>query len=152
MWWRPIMYGILMWTVAVYAFRRGGRDERLATIGMILGSYLSVLVIGPHETFFQQVETEMATVDACLFLLLWCIGLWSIKFWPLWLAAIQGVTVLAHAAPLMPTISPFASSNAVSLWGYPMWVILAFAVRQHHRNRTRSVDGLQKRFAGKQAV
>ena len=133
---RPMLYGLLMWAVSIYAFRRGGWEERLAATGMIIASYLSALVVSPYESMYRHVEVPMAIVDFCLFVLLWCIGLWSNRFWPLWVAAIQGVTVLGHAAPLMPNMSPYASDRAVAMWSWPVWIILAFAVRAHHRENS----------------
>lgn len=125
-----------MWTVTIYAFQRGGWTERLAAAGIVIDSYLSVLVVSSVDSVFRHVEVPMAIVDFCLFLLLCSIGLSSNKFWPLWLGAMQGVTVLAHAAPLMPDMSPYAVQRAVALWSWPMWIILAFAVRSRHRDKS----------------
>jgi len=132
---RPMLYGVLMWAVAIYAFRRGGWEERLAAAGTLLVSYLTVLVASPSENYFRQVESAVAAVDICLFLLISLIALRSRKFWPLWLGAIQGVSLIGHLAPLLPQIPPFASSSAVALWSYPLWIVLAFGVRQHDRTR-----------------
>lgn len=131
--WVSMVYGVLMWTVTVYAFRRGGWMERIAAAGTMIASYLSALVVSPADDMFRHVEVKMAIVDFSLFLLLWSIGLSSKRFWPLWLAAIQGTVVLAHAAPLIPNMSPFAVDRAVALWSWPQWVILAFGVRSHDR-------------------
>ena len=132
-----------MWAVTVYAFRCGGWPERAAAAATMIGSYLSALVVSPIDNMFRHVEVKMAVVDFSLFVLLWCIALCSNRFWPLWLAAIQGVTVLAHAAPLIPNMSPYATDRAVALWSWPMWIILAFAVRNH--NRRKAADTLSAR-------
>lgn len=127
-----------MWAVTVYAFRRGGWTERFAASCTMIASYLSALVVSPVDDMFRHVEVKMATVDFSLFLLLWIIGLRSDRFWPMWLAAIQGVTVLAHAAPLLPHMSPFAVDRAVALWSWPQWIILAFGVRNYNVAKRRS--------------
>jgi hypothetical protein len=133
---RPILYGILMWIVCLYAFRRGGWAERLAAIGIILATYLTVLVLSPLAVRFQHVEWRVFIVDAGLFLLLMFITLRSEKYWPMWLAATHGVGMLSHFAPLIPHMMPWVSANAAAVGIYPMLAILAFAVHQHHRETT----------------
>ncbi|WP_156405262.1 hypothetical protein [Sphingomonas sp. Root710] len=135
-----MVYGVLMWIVTVYAFRRGGWTERAAAAAMVVDSYVSVLVVSSPERMFRQVEVNMALTDFGLFVLLWCIGLWSNRFWPLWLAAIQGVTVLAHAAPLIPNMLPYTTHRAVALWSWPQWFILAFAIHRHQRRPSIASD------------
>lgn len=132
---RPILYGILMWAVCFYAFRRGGRDERLAVVGIILNSYLTLLVVSPVAVRFRHVELPIVVVDFALLLLLQFIALRSRKFWPLWLAAMQAVAMMAHFAPLMPHMLPAAYANASALWSYPMLTVLALAVRRHPARR-----------------
>lgn len=134
---RPMLYGLLMWTVAFYSFRKGGWEERLVAISMIIATYLSALV-GSAGSLFQRVESSIAIVDICLLCTLKVVALRSNKFWPLWLAAIQGVTVLGHLAPLIPGMQPSTAYNAVSLWSYPSWVILAIAVHRHCRRKSRT--------------
>ncbi|KKC25972.1 hypothetical protein [Sphingomonas sp. SRS2] len=129
---RPMFYGLVMWASAFYAFRRGGWEERLVAISMILGSYMSALVPTTRASF-EHVEASIAVVDLCLFVSLQLIALRSKKFWPLWIASIQGVSVLGHLAPLIPNMQPAAAYNAVALWSYPSWVILALAVRSHYQ-------------------
>lgn len=131
---RPMFYGLVMWVAAFYAFRKGGWEERLVAISMIIGSYTSALVASPYGSF-RHVEGSVALVDLCLLCSLQFIALRSDKFWPLWIAAVQGVTVLGHLAPLIPNMQPSTSYNAVSLWSYPSWILLAFAVRNHSRRR-----------------
>lgn len=135
---RPMLYGLIMWAVTLYAFRKGGWEERLAAISSVISSYLSVLVADPNGSFLH-VEGPMAIVDTCSLALLMLIALRSNKFWPLWIAAIQGVSVLGHLAPLIPNMQRATSYNAVALWSYPAWIILAFAVRNHNRQTLQKV-------------
>lgn len=131
---RPMFYGFIMWAVTLYAFRKGGWEERLAAMSSVAGSYLSALVANANGSF-QRFEGPMALVDMGSLCLLIVIAMRSNRFWPLWLAAIQGVSVLGHLAPLIPNMQPATSYNAVALWSYPWWIILAFAVRNHSRHK-----------------
>lgn len=131
---RPMFYGLIMWGCALYAFRHGSWEERSAAASMMIGSYASVLVISVDGSF-RHFEGSMAVVDFLLFLSLQLVALRSEKFWPLWLAAFQGITLLGHLAPLIPNMLPSTSYNAVALWSYPSWILLALAVRRrHHRH------------------
>ena len=133
--WRPIFYGILMWAVTIYAFRRGGWAEKLAASGLVVNSYLSALLVSPYETQYRHVEVSVALVDLGLLLLLTLIALRSRKFWPLWLTAFQGMALLAHFAPYVH-VSPWVYNRAAALWSWPMLIVLGFAVRGHHRRKS----------------
>jgi len=124
-----------MWGIWVYAFRRGGWAERLAATGIILNSYLTLLLVSPSTIWYQHVEVGVAAVDCALLLLLGAIALISDKFWPLWLTAMQGLTMFAHAAPYVPHILPWSYYNASALWMYPMLILLGFSVRRHGAGR-----------------
>lgn len=128
--WRMMIYGILMWAVTIYAFRRGGRAEKLAAIGIVVNSYMTVLLLGPPGTEFRQVETSVVLIDLALLLLLILISMRSRKFWPLWLTAFQGMTILAHFAPYVH-VSAWVYWRASSLWAWPMLLVLGCAVHRH---------------------
>jgi len=134
---RQLVYGALMWAVCLYAFWRGGWAERLAAGGIIAATYITVLVVSPVGMRFQHVELSIAAVDSALLILLLYIALRSEKFWPLWLVAMQGLTILSHFAPYVPHLRPWAYWRAVVVWIYPMLLVLGYAVHLHHRNSLR---------------
>jgi hypothetical protein len=133
---RHVLYGILMWGVCLYALYRGGWAERLTAAGILILTYLSVLVLSPVAVRFHRVELALALVDAMLFGLLLFISLRTEKFWPLWLAAMQGLTIMSHLALYVPHIIPWAYHRAVVVWYYPMLIILAYATHRHHLEKT----------------
>jgi hypothetical protein len=134
---RQILYGILMWGVCLYAFRRGGWEERWASVGIIVATYMSLLVANPLGERFQHVEIAVAFVDCGLLVLLLYLSLQSSKYWPLWLTAMQGLTILSHFAPYVPHIVPQSYHGAIVIWIYPMLIVLALAIHEHHRGRSR---------------
>ena len=131
---RPMAYGLLMWGVAVYAFRRGDREEIVAAVAIMIASYLSALLRSSDHPY-QHFEVGMAMTDLGLFVVLQTMALRSAKFWPIWLAAIQGVTLLGHFSPLMPGMMPAMARNAVALWAWPQWLILWFGIDRSRRGR-----------------
>ena len=125
-----------MWSVFIYAFRRGGWEEKLTLASVTISAYLSVLLPNPNVPRFQQIEIQLACVDAALFVILQLIAFRSKKYWPLWVVAMQGMTLLAHLTPLMPNMLASTYYNAEALWSYPTLILLTFGVRNHHRART----------------
>ncbi len=124
-----------MWAVCLYAFFRGGWAERVTAGSILIATYVTVLVLSPLAVRYQFVELPVMAVDTIVLLVLVGISLKSEKFWPLWLTAMQGLTILSHLAPYVPHVLPWAYGNAVAVWIYPMLIVLAFAVHFHHRNR-----------------
>ena len=133
---RHILYGLLMWAVCLYALFRGGWAERLAAASILVLTYLSVLVLSPVAVRFHHIELALALVDMTFLGLLLFISLRTEKFWPLWLAAMQGLTILSHLAPYVPHMIPWAYHRAVVVWYYPMLIILGYATRRHHLEST----------------
>ncbi|WP_156405263.1 hypothetical protein [Sphingomonas sp. Root710] len=128
-----MFFGILMWSVFIYAFRRGGWEEKLAITGVTVSAYLSVLLREPSEDPFGQVEVQVLSVDIALLVILLIVAFPSRKYWPLWVVAMQGMTLLAHFLPLMPNMLPWTYYNAEALWSYPTLVVLAFGIYNHHK-------------------
>lgn len=128
-----MLYGALMWGVTLYAFRRGGWTERTAAAGIIIATYLSTLLASPLGEAYRHIEVQVGMVDLALFIATLLIALKSRKYWPLWFAAMQGISLIGHLVPLVPGMPTSTYYNAIALWSYPMLILLAFAVRAHDR-------------------
>ena len=131
-----MVYGILMWAVTIYAFRRGGWEERLAAVSTVVGSYVSPLLTAENEQYLH-VEWGVFFVDFAQALLMIFIMTISRKFWPIWVAAIASVQLMGHLLPYMPAASPFIYYNSIALWSYPSWIVIAIGVRRHSLTRSR---------------
>ena len=133
---RSLIYGALLWVTTIYVWRRGGREERIAVLGIFINAYLTLLVVRPYLTRFSDFETPVIVVDMALTASLLWIALRSKKFWPLWLVAMQALATLAHFAPLIPHIIPWSYSSAVAIWGYPMLIVLLVVTHRDSRNKS----------------
>ena len=129
---RQILFGALMWAVFIYALRRGGWAERVAAGSTVLGTYLTLLTASPSTIRFKHVETPVMLVDMAVLLVLLAISLRSNKFWPLWLTAMQGLTVFAHLSPFIPHMLPWAYWRASAVWSWLKLIVLAYAIHRHH--------------------
>jgi hypothetical protein len=128
---------MLMWSSCIYAILRGGRSERWIAISFLIGTGLTELAVSPYAQRWHHVEVRVLVIDLLVFAALFGVALFSRKFWPLWITAMQGVALLAHFSPLMPLVIPDAYRNAISLWSWPMMALLALATRQHHLAKMR---------------
>lgn len=134
---RQILFGILMWAVFAYAWRKGSWEERFAAGGIIVDAYLSALVRSPGATAFKNVEISIIFVDGALLAILLFIALRSEKFWPLWLTAMHALAILAHMSPFVPHMLPWGYWRAVAVWSWQMLFVLGYAIYRRDRSRVR---------------
>lgn len=116
-----IFYSALAVVVAL-AFRRGGRDERLAAIAMLMAAAATPLLVSNQ---FAGLEAGVVLVDVALFLTLSAIAMQSNRFWPLWAAGFQlGALVVHLASAQLPQLVPAAYAETLVIWSYPVLAAL----------------------------
>lgn len=135
----PNFFRIMLAFVALYAFLRGRRDERLVSGIIVIGVIATHLVISPQANRFSGVETAVMGVDVIVFVGFLWVALESARFWPLWIAGLQLTTLFGHLLKLMDT-SLFSRAYGASLvfWGYPIVLILAIGTWRADRRLRRS--------------
>jgi len=134
---RSLFYGIIMWSVFLFSYRYGGWEEKAAISTIVIGSYLTFVLTVAFRVRYRNIELSVALEDLGQFLLLQFIALRSKKFWPLWLAALTGVPLITHLAPLMPGMLLQTYNNAIRLWSYPQLLVIALGTIHHHASRVR---------------
>jgi hypothetical protein len=73
-------------------------------------------------------------VDTAMLVTIVALALYADRFWPLWLAAFQVIQVVAHVPELLiPQLLPTAYGLIISVWAYPMLVILAIGTWRHRQ-------------------
>ena len=105
------------------ALKWGGRDERIAAIGLIFAVVASNLV---GSSQYGHTETGVLIVDVAVFGGLLALALLSDRFWPMWAAAFQLIATMVHFASMAET-GNFAWAYYVALifWTYPVFIALA---------------------------
>ena len=130
----PTIFRILLVLVALYAFVRGSRDERLVGLICIFGAILTHLAWSPLPKRFAGFETGVFAVDLAVFAGFRLVALRSNRFWPLWIAGLQLTTILGHILKALDTgLFSRAYGAALMFWAYPILLILALGTWRHQR-------------------
>lgn len=133
---RLILFNALYVSSSAYAMARGGTPERLGAAILIADFELSHWVIAPMQSRYLGVEWAMFAVDLGAFVALYVLSLFSGRYWPMWMSALQGVVAVSHLSGLLPDIVPWAYGNAIALWAYVLLLMLV-AGTWRHRARLR---------------
>ena len=132
----PNIFRILLILVVLYAFIKGGREERIVGALCLGGAILSKLVVSPLTDRYGEMELGVMAVDVCLFAGFVAIALRSERFWPLWVAGLQLTTIVGHAMKALDEELFYRSYGAaIGVWSYPILVILLVGTWRSYRYR-----------------
>jgi len=139
----PTVFRIILGLVALYAFMRGSRDERLVGMICVIGAVATHVLISPLRHRFAGVEIPVMIVDLAVFGGFLLVALRSSRFWPLWVAGLQLTTMLGHVLKAIDlSLLPRAYGASLTFWAYPIVLILAVGTwRTHRRLRHPARDG-----------
>lgn len=130
---RILIFNTLYIVSSLFALIRGGAPERIGAIILIADFQLSAWVVEPMHSRFAGVEWPMFAVDTAAFAALYILSLVTTRFWPAWMAGIQGCVALSHLAGLRLEIIPWAYGTVVAAWAYAMLAMLAVATWRHRQ-------------------
>ena len=135
----PIIFGPMLLAVCLYAWFRGGGDERVVAATCLGGTLATMLVISPLSNRYSGVEEGLMLVDLGVLAGFVTVALRSKRFWPLWVAGLQLTTSLGHILKgIDPDLLPRAYGAALQFWSYPILVILAVGTFRTNRRLSRS--------------
>eukprot|EP00456_Euglypha_rotunda_P077069 TRINITY_DN7255_c0_g1_i2.p2 TRINITY_DN7255_c0_g1~~TRINITY_DN7255_c0_g1_i2.p2 ORF type:complete len:231 (+),score=25.71 TRINITY_DN7255_c0_g1_i2:862-1554(+) len=137
---RIIVFNLLYAGTCAFTWWRGGKPERFAMVVLIADFQLSHWAIRPLVSRYSGVEHAMLAVDLAAFLAIYAMSLFSSRYWPIWMAALQACVVAGHINGLRPDVVPFAYGNIVALWSYMLLGMLIVATIRHQRRIARYGD------------
>lgn len=132
--WFVMTFAILFVASCGYALWRGGTPERLVALLMIVGALLTMLAAPAWRWTSAGVDWGIFLVDLAVLLGLMAVALHANRFWPIWMSAVHGLSVLGHISVLVaPDISPlfYATLSMGSAW--PAQLLLLIGTLRHHR-------------------
>jgi hypothetical protein len=133
---RAIFFAVMLASTTLYALVRGGAPER-ATAGVYLAAYAGTIFFASDRVDqFQAIEWGLFAVDAVLAFCLVLIALHANRYWTLWSASVQLVSLAAHFAKLIvPELVAPAYALTLIVWSYLAIPLLVLGTRRH-RART----------------
>src|SRR5688500_12008266 len=130
----PLIFGPLLLAVCIYAWLRGGSDERVVAATCLAGTAATMLRISPLRTRYAGVEGGLLLVDIAVLAGFIMVALRSKRFWPLWIAGLQLTTSLGHILKgIDQDLLPKAYGAALQFWSYPILIILAVGTYRSHQ-------------------
>lgn len=130
----PIIFGPLLLAVCVYAWWRGGTDERSVAATCLAGTIATLLAVSPLHKRYAGVEEGLLFVDLAVLAGFIVVALRSKRFWPLWVAGLQLTTFIGHILKgIDQELLPRAYGAALQFWSYPILVIVLVGTYRHHR-------------------
>ena len=135
---RNMLFLLLFAASSIYALIRGGAPERITALFLLVALVLSMLGVSPAATRYKHAEVTLFLVDLSLFTALYLLSLFTTRFWPIWMSAMQGLTVLGHVGFLEQPGTGFGYAVLVQFWCWPMQVLLIAAVYRHRQRLART--------------
>ena len=130
----PLIFIPLLAAVCIYAWFRGGSDERIVAATCLAGTLATLLAISPLHQRYSGVEEGLMLVDLAVLAGFIVVALRSDRFWPLWVAGLQLTTSIGHLLKgIDQELLPRAYGAALQFWSYPILLILVVGTYRRHR-------------------
>jgi hypothetical protein len=119
-----------------YACWRGGAPERLVAVMLLVAMLATAEVPHVHATSYHTVYWAVLRVDLSLFLAVTVIALLADRFWPMWIAALQLVAVMAHGVKGYDhAVLAIAYWLVVGKIAYLMLAVLIVGTARHYKRQ-----------------
>lgn len=127
-----VTYGLLLAGCWTYALWQGGAPERTGATIMVASFIPSAATVSSPVVSFEFLETGVLTIDVLCLAAVVALAIRAERFWPLWVAALQLLTVAAHGVKLVePDMLRRAYAFLIVVWSYPMIAIIIAGTARH---------------------
>jgi hypothetical protein len=132
-------YLVLLVACCAYAGARGAAPERIGVGIVAAGAILTYVAVITSSIHYSSVEIWIFGLDVVTFLAFVLLALRANRFWTLWVSALLGIGLLGHFAMLLhPRVIPWAYAVVLSIWSYPILLLIAVGTFAHRRRLTRN--------------
>ncbi len=122
----------LMVATCGYALVAGGGPERIGAATFMIASHLTFIVGSASRIEFQSIEAGILVIDVVTFVVFAALALRADRFWPIWVSALVGMSVLGHLARYSDLgIGPWTYAVSIAIWSYPALTLMAIGTRNH---------------------
>jgi len=140
-----ILFWSMMLAVCGYALLLGGWEGRLTTLIILIASVATMVVnrwmtLHHYDGFWATTNELVLIVDLATFAAMFIVAGVSDRWWPIWVAAFQLNSVVAHFATVIsPAFSALVYQGFEGLWAIPGQLVMAFGIYRD-REWKRSYD------------
>lgn len=137
------MIAILFWSLCIsacaYALLLGGWEGRWTTVIILLATFATLLAnqLLRHfwfDRFWVDTNEAVLLIDLAAFLAMYVIAARSERWWPIWVAAFQLNSVVAHVATtISPRFSAIIYQGYEGMWAIPLLLVLVFGIYRDRR-------------------
>lgn len=133
-----LTFALLLIGCWIYALSQGGAPERIGALILLVGYALTVVVVSPPFIRYRSVETGVLMVDLLCFASFVLLAMRAERYWPLWIGALQLLTVAGHGAKFVAS-DMLGNTYAflIVVWSYPMIFLLIIGTWRHQRRLRR---------------
>jgi hypothetical protein len=129
-----VTYNLLLASCLVYALLRGGSPEKIGAAMMAVGSVTTIVVLSFVGVSITSVEYGVLLIDSVFLVALSALAIRADRYWPLWVTALQLLTVAAHVAKLIePNMIFQAYIFLMVVWSYPQILLIALGTWRHQK-------------------
>ena len=132
LWSAMALYLAVLLAAGVFALKRGGPDEQLATVMFLAGACGSQVASFIGQRWLRGPEYGVMVCDVGLALGLLVVVRRSRKFWPLWAAAAALVGAVTHLVRFVnPTLSSRIYASIQPFWAFPILLAIVIGTVAH---------------------
>lgn len=135
----PIIFWLLALLSCGFVWLLGEADGRRA-VALFLAATLATWAAQTLDTEWRQTHWPLMAVDTAYLVATYVFALRSNRYWPLWIAAFQLLTVATHFATIIaPDYVPKIYSAIATFWVVPLLLSMVAGVYLDHRAYKRLV-------------
>ena len=126
-----LIFNFVLFSVSLFAFIAGGMPERATAVVFLTAATASFVVLRDHALAF---DVKLVWIDIATFASLVAIAVRANRFWPLYISALQLLTVGVHGAKLYdPQLADWMWIGASSKLAYPTLILLTIGIVRHRQ-------------------
>lgn len=119
-----------------YAAAQGGAPERLVAAMLAVAAAATTLLPRPSLVAYDAVFWGVVWVDLALLIALVAVAATADRFWPMWLAALQLITLATHGVRgYDSSLLPWAYWLLAGKIAYPMMLLLVVGTVRHRERK-----------------
>jgi len=132
-----MLIAILFWSMSIgacgYALLLGGWEGRVTTVIILLATLATMQLENLLNLHWHDTNEVVFAIDLVAFIAMYIVAARSDLWWPLWVAAFQLNSVVAHFATMIsPQFSALIYHGYEGLWAIPGQLVMVLGI---HRDR-----------------